>query len=160
MARASRPCVWRASRPRWVAASSGSSFIRRRQINRDGDGSPRLKEDVGAMINLAAMATADPAFDFFPRESGGGVLHQVGLSPFQFLFLPVMDRYGLGGRRQIIPQVLYELEFLRRTQIKDGSRCSAASLSNIHVAGLFLRRLHLPLQVGGEHVPQARVRFD
>jgi len=76
---------------------------------------------------LAAMATADPAFDFLPRESGGRVLHQVGFSPVQFLFLPVMDRYGFGGRRKIIPQILYEPKLLRRTQVKDGGRSTVHS---------------------------------
>src|SRR5689334_1962352 len=37
--------------------------------------------------------------------------------------MPVMDRNGLGGRCKVIPQVFYELEFLRWAQIKDRGRC-------------------------------------
>lgn len=58
------------------------------------------------------MVTANLAFDFFPRESGSRILLQVGLSPVQLLFLPVVDRYGFGSRREIIPQILYKLELL------------------------------------------------
>jgi hypothetical protein len=35
----------------------------------------------GAMMNSAAIAASNPLFDFFPRESRGGVSHQVGFSP-------------------------------------------------------------------------------
>jgi hypothetical protein len=71
------------------------------------------------MINSAAITTADPLFDFLPRESRGWVFHQVGLSAGQLFLLPVMhwDRFWSG--RKVIPQVFHELQFLRWTQVKD-----------------------------------------
>jgi hypothetical protein len=99
-------------------------------IRRDSyhaDASVRSCSTSGAMTSLAAMATANSTFDFLPREPRGRVLHQVGLSPVQFLFLPIMDRHSFRGRRKVVPQVLHELEFLCRTQIKDGGRCSVHS---------------------------------
>jgi hypothetical protein len=56
-----------------------------------------------AMISSAARTTADPLFDFFPRESRGGVLHHVGFSPGQLFFLPVMNWYRFGSGGKIIP---------------------------------------------------------
>src|SRR5436309_1150231 len=75
----------------------------------------------GAMINSAAIATSDSLFDFVPRESGGRVFHQVGLSLGQLFLLPVMNRYRFGSGRKIIPQVFHKLEFFRGAQIKDRS---------------------------------------
>src|SRR3990172_815234 len=73
----------------------------------------------GAMINSAAITASDPLFDFFPRKPGGRFFYQVGFSPGQLFLLPVMDWYRLGSRRKVIPQIFYELEFFRRTQVKD-----------------------------------------
>ena len=61
----------------------------------------------GAMINSAVITTSDPSFDFFPSESGGGVLDKVGLSPGQLLFLPIMNWYGFGSSSKVIPQIFH-----------------------------------------------------
>jgi hypothetical protein len=73
----------------------------------------------GAMVNSVAIVALDPFLDFFARESAGWVIHQVGLSPGQLFFLPVMNWNGFGSGRKVIPQVLYKLELIQRTDVKD-----------------------------------------
>src|SRR6266436_1890297 len=81
----------------------------------------------GARISSAAIAAADPAFHFFPRESGSRILQEIRLSPRQLLLLPVVDRYSIGRGGELIPQILHELELLRGAQIKDRwRRCAHA----------------------------------
>jgi hypothetical protein len=71
------------------------------------------------MINSAAITTSDPSFDFFPRESGDGVLDKVGLSPGQLRFLPIMNWYRFGSSSKVIPQIFHELDLFRWAQIKN-----------------------------------------
>jgi hypothetical protein len=71
------------------------------------------------MINSVAIAALDPFLDFFPRDSAGRVIHQVGRSPGQLFFLPVMNWNGFGSGRKVIPQVLYKPELIQRTDVKD-----------------------------------------
>jgi hypothetical protein len=73
----------------------------------------------GAMINSVAIAALAPFLDFFARKSAGRVIHQVGLSPSQLFFLPVMDWNGFGSGRKVIPQVLYKPKLIQRTDVKD-----------------------------------------
>ena len=44
----------------------------------------------------------------------------IGLSPGQFFFLPFMDGYSFWRTGQVIPEVFYQLEFLRRTEVENG----------------------------------------
>ncbi len=75
-----------------------------------------------ATINLAAIAAAHPSLDFFPGESGGRVIQEVGFATSQLLLLPIMDWDGLGSSGKVIPEILNQLKLLRRTQIKYRSR--------------------------------------
>jgi len=95
--------------------------------------SVRSRSTSGAMISLMVMTAANPALDRFPRKSRAGVFPQVGFSAGQLLFLPVVDRYGLGTSGEVIPQILYKLELLRRAQVKHRRRrsihCDAPAIS-------------------------------
>jgi hypothetical protein len=44
----------------------------------------------------------------------------IGFSPNQFRLLPLVNGNSFRIRRQIVPEVLHELEFLGGTQIEDG----------------------------------------
>lgn len=57
----------------------------------------------GAKTNSAGITASDPSFDFFPRESGGRVLHEVGPSSGEFFLLPVMNWHRFRRGRKVIP---------------------------------------------------------
>ena len=71
------------------------------------------------MINSAAIAATNPALHFFPREAGCRVLLEVGRSALQFVQLPVVDGNVVGVGSEIVPEILNELKFLRRTQVEN-----------------------------------------
>ena len=75
------------------------------------------------MMSSAAIAAANPSFDLLPREAGGGVPQQIGLSSGQLLPLPIVDWHCLGSGCKVVPQVFYELQLLRGTQVKDRCGC-------------------------------------
>src|SRR5262249_19788070 len=75
----------------------------------------------GARMSSAAMVAADPPLDLVPGQPGSRVAHQVGLAPGQLLLLPVVDRNLGRSRCQIVPEILHQLEFLRRAQVEHGS---------------------------------------
>ncbi len=74
----------------------------------------------GVMTRLAAMAAANSALDLFPRKAGSWIVSEVGLAPLELLDLPIVYRNVLGIRRQIVPEVLDELQFLCRAKVENG----------------------------------------
>jgi hypothetical protein len=59
-------------------------------------------------------------FHFIPGEARRRIVLQVLLTPIEFLLLPVMDRYVLRIRREIVPKIFDELELLGRAQLEHG----------------------------------------
>src|SRR4029077_10823416 len=79
----------------------------------------------GATTRSAAIAATNPSLDPFPTQARRRVLHEIRLATGELLHLPVMNRHCLRARCNVVPQILYELELLRRAEIKDRSRRSA-----------------------------------
>ena len=75
----------------------------------------------GENRNSAAMA-AGPLLDFIPGKSRPRVLLEPRSTPFEFCALPLVHRYGAWVGRQIVPQILHQLQLLGRTQIEDRHR--------------------------------------
>jgi hypothetical protein len=73
----------------------------------------------GATMSSAAIAAFHPTLNLFPTQARGGVLQQVGLPSGELFLLPVVDRHILRRGREVIPEILDELKFLRGAQVKD-----------------------------------------
>ena len=73
------------------------------------------------IIEEADIAITHLSFDLVPPKPGCRIAHQAGLSPIQFLNLPVWHRNVRRGRGQIVPEVLHKLELLRGAQVEDGN---------------------------------------
>ena len=71
-------------------------------------------------MSSAAIAGPNPLFDLIPGKPGSRVAHQVGLTPRQLFLLPVVDGNRGWTGRQVVPEILYQLKFLRGTQVEDG----------------------------------------
>jgi hypothetical protein len=63
------------------------------------------------IINLAAIAAANPPFDLLPRQAQSRIILEVRFPACQFFFLPIMHRNRFGNGRVIVPKIFYELEF-------------------------------------------------
>ena len=53
------------------------------------------------------------------------MLHEVLLSPSEFVALPLMNRHGLRRGRQIIPQVFHQLKLFRGGEVENGRNHTA-----------------------------------
>src|SRR4051794_27961759 len=70
----------------------------------------------GATTRSAAIAATNPSLDLFPTQARCRVLHEIRLATGEFLHLPVMNRHCLRARCNVVPQIFYELELLRRAE--------------------------------------------
>ena len=84
----------------------------------DGSASATSCSVSGAATTLTATAATDSAFDFFPGQAGARVSGQIRLAANQFRLLPVVNRHLVRRDRQVVSQVLDQLQFLGRAQVK------------------------------------------
>jgi hypothetical protein len=70
------------------------------------------------------MTIANRSLDFFPCQTRSGVLLQIGLSAGKLLLQSIVNRHGTGSSREIIPQILDELQLFRGGEVE---YCQAVS---------------------------------
>src|SRR4051812_42570115 len=73
----------------------------------------------GTSISSAAISDSNPGFHVPPRNAREWLIDQIGLAPCELLFLPLVNRNIRWDSGEIVPEVLDQLQFFWRSQIKE-----------------------------------------